>query len=470
MKSFSKDFLWGGAVAANQCEGAWNIDGKGLSVTDVLSTDAYGTDNVELTINPDKYYPTHDAIDFYHSYPEDIKLFAEMGFKVFRMSISWPRIFPTGEEAEPNESGLKHYEEVFKECHKYGIEPLVTLSHCDMPLNLVKKYGGWKNRKCIDLFTKYAEVCFNRYKDLVKYWITFNEINFIFVDAFMYQNGGVVLKDGDNKREIQYQVAHNQFVANAKAIKICKEIIPEAYINAMLWGSLGYAHTSKPEDAMAAFFDNGEHSFAYWEVLINGEYPYYWLSAIENEGLQIETYPEDFKLIKEYRGNYMPFSYYSNRMAVDRNNPEDTLKLEKRKKNPFVDTTPWNQNIDPVGMRYICNEFYSRFKKPLFIVENGLGAYDVLTEDLKVHDDYRIEFMRDNIYQMRKAVDDGVEILGYTSWAPLDIISQSKGEMSKRYGYLYVDINDDGTGTRNRYKKDSFYWYKKVIASNGEEL
>jgi len=470
MKSFSKDFLWGGAVAANQCEGAWNTDGKGLSVTDVLSTDAYGTDNVKLTIIPDKYYPSHEAIDFYHSYREDIKLFAEMGFKVFRMSISWPRIFPTGEETEPNESGLKHYEEVFKECHKYGIEPLVTLSHCDMPLNLVKKYGGWKNRICIDLFAKYVEVCFKRYKDLVKYWITFNEINFIFVDAFIYQNGGVVLKDGDNKREIQYQVAHNQFVANAKAIKICKDIIPEAYINAMLWGSLGYAHTSKPEDAMAAFFDNGEHSFAYWEVLINGEYPYYWLSAIENEGLQIETYPEDFKLIKEYTGNYMPFSYYSNRMAVNRDNPEDTLKLEKRKKNPFVDTTPWNQNIDPIGMRYICNEFYSRFKKPLFIVENGLGAYDVLTEDLKVHDSYRIEFMRDNIYQMRKAVDDGVEILGYTSWAPLDIISQSKGEMSKRYGYIYVDINDDGTGTRNRYKKDSFYWYQKVIASNGEEL
>lgn len=473
MKRFSSDFLWGGAVAANQCEGAYMADGKGLSTADLLNKDTYGKDSVPLEIDPNKFYPTHEAIDFYHTYREDIALLGEMGFKCFRISIPWSRIYPNGDDAAPNEVALAHYDDLFDQCHKFGIEPLVTLSHCEMPLALLKNYGGWANRKVIDLFEQYAKTCFERYKDKVKYWITFNEINFIFMPGFLYQNGGVILQDGQNKLELQYQVAYNQMVANARCVKLCHEIVPGSYISAMVEGSLGYARNCNPEEVLLSQKDNAQYSYMYLDVLCKGEFPYYWNRTIEREGLHLETRPEDLAVIRENTVDYIPLSYYNSRISVDfsKIDMDDESGFGRELfENPFLKQTDWKMTIDPVGLRIVLNDFYERYKKPLFIVENGLGAKDALEENHSVHDEYRISYLRDHIEQMHLAVDDGVEVMGYTAWGCIDLVSQSKGEMSKRYGFIYVDINDDGTGSRARYKKDSFYWYKKVIQTNGEDL
>lgn len=468
MKKFPKHFLWGGAVSANQCEGAFEEDGKGLSTADLLCRETYGKDEMELELNPDYYYPCHTGIDFYHTYESDIRLFAEMGFKCFRMSIPWSRIFPNGDDEQPNEAALLHYDHVFEVCHRYGIEPLVTLSHCEMPAALLKKYGGWKNRELIDIFVRYAKTMFLRYQKQVKYWITFNEINFIFMKGFLYQNGGVVLHEGDNIRQLQYQVAHNQFVANAKCVKLCHEIIPGSYISAMMEAAIAYQPSCNPEDVLHTFCSNQEYTYDYLDVLLKGSYSYSWLRRIEKEDLEVDMRPEDFQILKEGIGDYIPFSYYMSRMPVEL----DKVDLSDNSgsaifKNPYLKTSEWGWSIDPAGLRIVLNEFYARYGKPLFVVENGLGARDVLTKDGRVHDDYRISYLREHIRQLHLAIDDGVEVLGYTTWGCIDLVSQSTGEMSKRYGFIYVDLNDDGTGSGKRYRKDSFYWYKKVIESNG---
>lgn len=474
MKSFRKDFLWGGATAANQCEGAYLEEGKGLSTADLLNKETYGKDIVPLEIDENKFYPTQRGIDFYHTYRDDIALLAEMGFKCFRLSIPWSRIFPKGDDPVPNEAALAHYDDLFDQCHKYNIEPLVTLSHCEMPLEILKKYGGWKNRKVIDLFVTYAKTCFERYKHQVKYWITFNEINFIFMPGFLYQNGGVILEKGENKKELQYQVAYNQLVANARCVKLCHEIIPGSYISAMVEGSLGYYRNCDPKEVLFTQQDDRQYSYMYLDILCNGEFPYYWTRAVERDGLRIEMHPEDPDIIKRYTVDYIPISYYNSRMSVDFSKIDMDRDHEgfgrELFRNPFLQSTEWDMIIDPIGLRIVLNEFYGRYKKPLFIVENGLGAKDTLTKDYQVHDEYRISYLRDHIEQMHLAVDDGVDVLGFTAWGCIDLVSQSKGEMSKRYGFIYVDINDDGSGTRARYKKDSFYWYKKVIETNGENL
>lgn len=468
MTTFNDDFLWGGAIAANQAEGAYLEDGKGLSTADVLCMEGYGTDDVTLKIVDGHHYPCHKGIDFYHTYKEDIKLFGEMGFKCFRFSISWSRIFPNGDDEKPNELGLKFYENVIQECKKYGIKPLITLSHCEMPLNLVKKYNGWSNRKCIDLFVKYAKTCFERFQKDVQYWITFNEINFIFKKGFLYQNGGVVINDHENKLPLQYQVAHHQLVANAKAIIECHKIIPHAMIGAMVEGSLSYPLNCKPESVFSSFMDNMEYSYSFLDVLVKGTYPYTWIKAMRENKITIEDCPEDYEYLKQGTCDYIPFSYYYTRVIDDKKNSNNDLL--NMKKNPYLTYNQWNRPVDHIGLRYVCNEFYARYGKPLFIVENGTGANDILSENKEVHDDDRIDFYRNSIQQLRFAVEDGCDIRGFTSWAPIDLVSQSQGQMSKRYGFIYVDINDDGTGTGQRYKKKSFHWYKKVITSNGEDL
>ena len=468
-RGFSKNFLWGGATSANQCEGAYNEDEKGLSTADVLNMSSYGSDRLGFVINEGDYYPCHKAIDFYHTYKQDIKLFAEMGFKCFRFSISWSRIFPNGDEDCPNEKGLAHYESVIDECFKYGIEPLITLSHCEMPLNLVKEYGGWRNRACIDFFVQYATTCFERYSN-VKYWITFNEINFINMKGFLYQNGGVVLGDDENASDVKWQVAHNQFVANAKTIIACRKIIPEAMISAMLEGSLAYPISVKPDDVLDNYMINNEYTYMFLDVIMNGEYPYYYQELLRRNAVSLDICEDDLAIIKEGVGNYLPISYYGNRMGYDNRTTEgfDFLNMLP---NPFLKSDGRGFAGDPKGLRFVLNDFYQRYQKPIFIVENGLGTKDELTTDLTVHDLYRIEYLRDHIKEMRNAVnEDNVEVIGYTSWGCIDLVSQSKGEMSKRYGYIYVDLDDEGKGTRERYRKDSFFWYKKVIASNGEDL
>ena len=465
---FRKDFLWGGACAANQCEGAWNEDGKGLSITDVLSLSRYGDNVDDLSIDPNVYYPSHKSIDFYHTYKEDIKLLAELGFKVFRMSIAWTRIFPNGDNEEPNELGLKHYDDVIDECLKYGIEPLITLSHCEMPLNLVKKHGSWRNRKLVDFFVKYAEVCFRRYKDKVKYWVTFNEINIVYVKGFLMHNAGIVLEEGENEQALLAQIAHHQLIANAKAIIKCKEIIPNAYISAMLDGSLCYPFNCDPKEVMFTMMDNYMYTYSFTDVMYKGEYPYYFLRKLEKDNIIIQMEDDDLEILKKGVGNYIPFSYYFSRVSPD-------IELGgMRRRNPFLkatgETVASHWGFDPVGLRYSLNDFYLRYGLPLFVTENGLGTKDVVNEDGTIDDDYRIEYIREHIREMRNAVDDGVDVLGYTSWAPIDLVSQSKGEMSKRYGYIYVDLDDQGNGTRKRSRKKSFYWYQKVIKTNGEDI
>lgn len=469
---FKEGFLWGGAMAANQCEGAWNEDGKGLSITDTLSENEYLDKELTLEVSDDKYYPCHKAIDFYHTYKEDIKLLAECGFKTLRMSIAWPRIYPNGDDEKPNELGLKHYDDVFAECKKYGIKPLVTLCHNDMPLNLLKKYGGWRSRKTIDCFVKYAQTCFERYKDSVKYWITFNQLNFNLQKGFLLQTCGIVAEPGENQRQLQYQAMHYQMVASARACRICLQTIKDGYINGMVDGNPSYPKNCSPEEMINAMCDARNILYAFTEVMCKGEYPYYFFKELDEQNIKIDVTNQDLIDLKQGVGNYLPITYYGSRIASELGrefNYFEEAYLEKHS-NPYLVTalSPSGED-DWIGIRYTLNDLYLRYGLPLFIVENGMCNREKLVNQT-VEDDYRIDYMRQHFIYMKQAVEDGVDLLGYCWWSPIDLVSQSKGEMEKRYGLIYVDYDNHGNGTGKRYPKKSYYWYKDVISSNGENL
>lgn len=465
--AFPENFLWGGAVAANQCEGAYLEDGKGLSVQDVMPhgirgdhTEAPTEDNLKLI-----------GIDFYHRYPDDIKLFAEMGFKVFRTSIAWSRIFPNGDDPEPNEEGLKFYDRLFDECLKYGIQPLVTLSHYETPLALAQKYNGWLNRKTIGFFETYAKTVFHRYKDKVKYWLTFNEINSLVNAPFM--SGAILTPREDLTEQDLYRAMHYQLVASASVTKLCHEIIPNAKIGCMILGITVYPLTPHPDDVIKTMLRDRE-TYLFADIHARGKYPSFLLQEFKRKGINPDITPEDEQILKN-TVDFISFSYYSSICeTADPSRGELTGgNLSRGYKNPYLQASQWGWQIDPQGLRYTLNKLYDRYQLPLFIVENGLGAEDVLVEgpDGKtVEDDYRISYLNDHLVQVEKAIQDGVEILGYTSWGCIDLVSASTAEMRKRYGYIYVDRNDDGTGTLSRYKKKSFDWYQKVIATNGASL
>lgn len=473
-----KDFLWGGATAANQCEGAYNVGRRGLANVDVIphgekrNIIMRGHDVVHEI--DDKYnFPALEAIDFYHRYKEDIALFAEMGFKVFRMSIAWTRIFPNGDELEPNEEGLKFYEDVFKECKKYGIEPLVTITHFDCPMHLIEEYGGWKNKKLIEFYKRLVTVLFTRYKDLVKYWITFNEINMILHLPFM--GAGLEFDEGEDETKAKYISAHNELIASAWATKIAHEINPENMVGCMVAAGEYYPYCSKPEDVFLS--KEKEHeNLMFIDVQTRGYYPNYAKKMFERMGIDLGMTEEDEKILRENTVDFISFSYYSSRCVTTREDVTETVgNAFKGTRNPYVKASEWGWQIDPLGLRTTMNTLYDRYQKPLFIVENGLGAKDELIKDengeFTVEDDYRIEYIREHIKAFKDAVEiDGVDLLGYTTWGCIDLVSASTGEMSKRYGFIYVDKDDKGNGTLDRYKKKSFYWYKKVIESNGEIL
>ncbi|MGG3469189.1 6-phospho-beta-glucosidase [Neobacillus pocheonensis] len=476
--SLPENFLWGGAVAAHQLEGGWNKGGKGPSIVDVLTAGAHGvlrriTDGVVEGEN----YPNHEAIDFHGHYKEDIALFAEMGFKCFRTSIAWTRIFPKGDELEPNEEGLQFYDDMFDELLKHGIEPVITLSHFEMPYHLVKEYGGWMNRKVIDFFVRYATTVMERYKNKVKYWMTFNEINNQFntnTDIFGWTCSGVKFSEYENKKQALYQVAHHELVASALVVKKGREINPDFKIGCMVSFVPFYAYSCDPNDVMVAA-ESMHDRFFFADVHVRGHYPNYALKEWEREGLEIEMQPEDSQILKEGTVDYIGFSYYmSNAVKADANN--DTSKsmegaTEYSVANPYVKASDWGWQIDPVGLRYSLVTLYERYELPLFIVENGFGAVDVVEEDGSIQDDYRIDYLGAHISEMKKAVAlDGVELMGYTAWGCIDLVSFTTGEMKKRYGFIYVDKNNDGSGTLKRSKKKSFDWYKNVIATNGEDL
>jgi len=470
---FRKDFLWGGATAANQCEGAYNEDGKGLSNVDLLPA---GSDRVEILkgekrmfdFDDDHYYPAKDGIDMYHRYKEDIKLFAQMGFKCFRMSISWTRIFPNGDDEKPNEAGLKHYEDVFKECHKYGIEPIVTITHFDCPMNLVKKYGGWRNRKTIECHKRYTETIFKRYNGLVKYWITFNEINMIMHAPFM--GAGIYLEDGEDRYSTLYTCAHHELVASAYAVKIGHEINQDNKIGCMLAAETAYPDNCRPDNVLQAIYDNHDN-YSFIDVQAFGSYPNYILKDFERHNFKVPFKDDDEEILKKYTCDFVSCSYYVSRVSKHIREGESVEgNLMRGFKNPYLKLTEWGWMIDPEGLRITLNELYDRYRKPLFIVENGMGAKDKI-ENGVINDDYRIKYLHDHIEEMKKAVEyDGVDLIGYTPWGCIDLVSAGTGEMEKRYGFIYVDRDNRGNGTFNRFPKKSFYWYKKVIATNGEDL
>jgi|GEM_PF-25237 len=470
-----KDFLWGGAVAANQCEGAYDEDGKGLSLVDVLpcKQDRFQCmmDGSYAMAHKDDYdfYPSHKSIDFYHRYKEDIALFAEMGFKTFRLAISWPRIFPNGDETQANEAGLAFYDVVFDECRKYGIEPLVTINHFDTPLGLAVNYGGWRNRKLIDYYLRFCEVLFNRYKGKVKYWLTFNEINMILHLPFI--GGGLSFKDGENKRQIQYQAAHHQLLASSLATKMAHEIDSNNQIGCMLAAGDVYPYTCHPDDIFAAVEKNREQYF-FIDVQSRGAYPSYAERFFEENNIQLDIEEGDFEILKN-TVDFISFSYYSSRCVST--DDEVNAKLTAGNvfasvKNPYVPASEWGWQIDPMGLRITLNTLYDRYQKPLFIVENGLGAADQVEADGSINDDYRIDYLAKHVEAMKEAMHDGVDLLGYTPWGCIDLVSASTGEMKKRYGFIYVDLDNEGNGSRKRMKKKSFDWYQKVIKTNGEDM
>lgn len=481
---FPKDFLWGGAIAANQAEGAWNIDGKGLSVADMaiynskLSLDDYeghlaiSSEVIERVRKDkdDKAYPKRRGIDFYHRYKEDLALFAEMGFKALRVSIAWSRIFPTGEEEEPNELGLQFYENLFTEMKRLEIEPIVTLSHYEMPLELSLKYNGWAERKVIDYFVRFSNVCFNRYKHLVKYWLTFNEIDSI--NRHPFTTAGIIpdrCPEG-KEDEVVYQALHHQFLASSLVTADCHRIIEGSQVGCMLTKLTTYPNTSNPNDVELALKKN-LHNYFYADVQVFGEYPIMTEKMFERNNINIKMEPNDREILRNNTVDFISFSYY---MSLTESAQDGLEKAAGNTimgvKNPYLPSTEWGWQIDPVGLKISLIELYDRYKKPLIIVENGMGAVDKVENDGSIHDAYRIKYFRDHFKQMKEAIEEGVELFGYTSWGAIDIISAGTSQMSKRYGFIYVDQDDDGNGTLNRSRKDSFYWYKKVIETNGEDL
>lgn len=473
--SFPNNFLWGGATAANQTEGAYDVNGRGPSNLDYMPYGdlrfQVGTGNLDPNSLPeDTFFPSRVAIDHYHHYKEDIALMAQMGFKVYRLSLSWSRIYPKGNESEPNPLGLDYYLNVFKECRKYNIEPLVTINHFDIPMHLVDEYGGWKNRQTIDFYLKFTETLFNHYKDYVKYWLTFNEINMVL--HFPFVATGLTFKPEDNREQITTDVIHHQLVASSKATQLAKKINPDFQIGCMLAAGSYYAQTPHPEDVWKSIQDSRE-SYMFSDVQVRGSYPNYYLKQIEQQHLTLPIKDGDIEVLRDHTVDFISFSYYSSRVSSAQ--PDAANQTESNifasEINPYLETSEWGWQIDPLGFQITINEIYDRYNKPMFVVENGLGAVDNLTEDGEIHDDYRIEYHKEHIKAMSDAITlDGVELIGYTSWACIDSISNGTGEMAKRYGFIYVDRDNSGKGTFRRIPKKSFYWYQEVIKHNGENL
>ena len=469
MKRFPTNFLWGGATAANQTEGAWNQGGKGPSIQDHLPEGAIKAPSKSIQENNLKLI----GIDMYHRYKEDIEMFAEMGFKVYRFSIAWSRIFPKGDEETPNEEGLKFYDKVINECLRHNIEPLVTFSHYETPYHLASKYDGWKSRKLIRFFERYVTTIFNRYKGKVKYWLTFNEINSLW--NFPYMGAGVLTPKEELSEKDLFQIAHHELVASALAVKIGHEIDPNNRVGSMVLGLTNYPRTPHPDDVIATMED-GRKNLMLTDIQMRGYYPTYAIKMMERYDVKLDTEPEDFEILK-HTCDFLSFSYYMSKCIA-----EDPEKYERGRgnlttgvKNPHLKESEWGWQIDPQGLRYTLNMYYERYQKPLFIVENGLGAKDELLDEpingYYVEDNYRIDYLNNHLLEVSKAINiDGVEVLGFTAWGCIDLISASTSQMSKRYGFIYVDRNDDGTGTMKRYRKKSFYWYQKVIETNGGNL
>lgn len=470
---FPKNFLWGGAVAANQLEGAYDVGGKGLCIADIneylKDVDITQKYNLEVDTafieealkSTDKIFPKRWGIDFYHTYKDDLKLLAELGLKTFRTSINWARIFPNGDDLEPNEEGLQFYDDLIDEIIANGMEPMLTISHYEMPLNLTTKYNGWYSREVIDFFETYCQVLFDRYASKVNLWIIVNQINLIVHESFNHL--GVAADKVDDLMSAKYQAVHNEMVSCARATRYAHEHYPEIQIGMMLCGGPSYPATCKPEDVLANMRHN-QMEYFYSDVLLRGTYPGYAFRFFEDRDIHVVFGENDVEDLKN-TCDFFSFSYYYTRIC----SKETFENGNESVRNKELPANPWGWTIDPLGLRYMLNEFYDRYQKPIYITENGVGYYDELV-DGKVHDAYRVDYYRAHIEQMKEAIKDGVDLRGYYAWGPIDIISCSSNEMSKRYGFIYVDQDDLGNGSKKRIKKDSFEWYQKVIQTNGEDL
>ncbi len=490
--SFPKDFYWGGATAANQYEGGWNEGGRGLALTDVttggtntkqrlvtmidkdgnpLALPSFGFsaskhEGAKFAVLDGYYYPNHMGTDFYHHYKEDIALFAELGLKMFRMSIAWPRIYPKGIEETPNAEGLKFYHDVFNELHQYNIEPLVTISHYDDPLYIEEELGGWSNRETINLYEKYCHTIFEEYKEDVKYWLTFNEINTTILAPIMLP------KFPKEAVPPLYDKLHNKFVASARVVKYAHKNYPEFKLGCMIAGMVSYPLTCDPEDVLANQ-EKMQTSFYYsGDVMVRGKYPNWAKREWKKYNVDYAKYEEDAEILKEGHVDFFTYSYYSTSCETTHSDASKSGgNFSLGYKNEYLKYSEWGWAMDPTGLRISLNDIYDRYNVPIMVVENGLGAIDTLEEDKSIHDPYRIEYMKGHIEAMDKAInEDGVDLIGYTPWGIIDLVSASTGEMRKRYGVIYVDMDDEGKGTLNRYKKDSFHWYHRCIDTNGRDL
>ncbi len=482
MKPFKKDFLWGGAIAASQADGGWNEGGKGLDTQDLRYFDAswdkeMRQENRNINMTGERFqkalsdtdithYPFRWAIDFYHNYKEDLALMEELGLKIFRTSISWARIYPNGDDETPNQEGLAFYKDLFTECHKRGMKVFATILHYNIPVNLITRYGGWKSRKVVELYVRYCKTLFEHLGDLVDFWLPFNEIN---CSRFNPWNGCCLIKDQEeNYDEAIFQCTHHQFLANALAIQAAHEMLPGSMVGGMIARFTSYPATCKPADVMQSILDENYKNYFYTDVMARGKYPSYTRKMLEELGVTIKMEPGDEEILRNNTVDFLSFSYYMS--MISSNDPDYEItsgNLLSGKKNPYLKTSDWGWQIDPEGLRISLNQMYDRYQLPIFIAENGLGAYDVLEDDKTVHDGYRIDYLREHVREMGKALEDGVDLLGYTMWGILDIVSCGTIEMSKRYGVVYVDRDEEGRGTNKRYKKDSFEWYRQCIASDG---
>lgn len=473
--SFPKDFMWGGATAANQCEGGIFEGGRGLANVDVCPAgadrSAVITGHKKMLAMDDAHtYPAAEAVDQYHHFREDLRLFAEMGFRVYRLSIAWTRIFPNGDEEQPNEEGLRFYEELFQECKKYGIQPLVTICHFDCPIGLIRACGGWRSREMIGHYLRLCKVLFERFREYVTHWLTFNEINMILHAPFL--GAGLVFEEGEDEERIKYQAAHHELVASALAVKMAHEMNPSNQVGCMFAAGSVYPYSCRPQDVWEAL-KTGQENYFFADVQARGAYPSYAVRRLQAQGIYPQMEPDDVQILQQYPVDFIAFSYYNSRCIAAPGSTQEEAEgnLFRSVKNPYLTFSDWGWPIDPLGLRITLNEVYDRYQKPLFIVENGLGAMDQPDAQGQIEDDYRIAYLREHIRAMKAAVEeDGVDLMGYTAWGCVDLVSASTGEMKKRYGFIYVDKQDDGSGTLARSRKKSFGWYQKVIASNGEIL
>ncbi|MCH1941954.1 glycoside hydrolase family 1 protein [Holdemania massiliensis] len=479
---WSEDFLIGGALSALQTEGAWNEGGKGIAAYDYYThgMSSVFREDFSFKEDPQKNYPNRRGIDFYHHYREDIALMAQMGIRCLRTSISWPRIFPNGDDEKPNEEGLQFYDALFDEMIKYHIQPLVTLSHFEIPMHIVKEYNGWTDRRVIGFFKTYCQTVFERYKKKVKLWIPFNEINGV-ADPGTFRPGGYSPFAGcqtdpnlDQAMTMLFQAAHHQLLASAEAVILCHKIIPDARIGGMIAMQLSYPYTCNPKDICYNLEEMERHLYYYSDVFIRGDYGYYARRVREKYHATLTVTKEDAEILKKGKADFLAFSYYSSSVVCAEKQLDITDgNLFASAVNPYLERSEWGWTKDPLGLYISCKELYSRYQKPLFIVENGLGAHDEVVKEkdtFRIHDPYRIQYLKEHLMEVLRAQEDGIEIIGYLEWGPIDMVSGGTGEMEKRYGFIYVDLNDAGQGSGQRIKKDSYSWYKNVIATQGEGL